>query len=161
MSSSQNIACRHDVLHVNPCQPKENNSFDFFVSIIEKMSAIALGVFSNSINSKLFVPSFFVGMVIGVYSYFEEKKSCQEIHPVSSCAHGLLEQLTGVKLPPIVSLVANLAVTVCHIEHHEAVFVPIIGISLGSWAGKTAANYGVLINKNINIYLGDKSLLPN
>jgi len=153
MTNSHNVAHRHDSLSVHTCQYKEKPKFDFLVSAVEKISAVALGVFSTYVNSKLFAPFFFVGMCIGVYSYIEDKKSCQQTHPVSSCAHGLLEQLTGVKLPPIVSLVANLAVTVCHIEHHQAVFVPITGISLGSWVGKTAANYGVLMHKNINIHI--------
>lgn len=139
MNSSLSVSHTHSPQRVESCHYHEESNADFLIKIIEKISAVALGAFSAYTNWKLFVPFFFAGVCIGVYSSMQDKKA-NHIHPGSSCAHGLLEQLTGVKLPPIISLAANIAVTVCHIDHHADVFVPIIGISLGSWLGKSVSD---------------------
>ncbi len=118
----------------------EQSQPDTLTSLIEKISTVALGAFSFYTNWQLFVPFFFIGICIGIYTHITDKESCSPHHPVSSCAHSLLEQLTGVKLPPTISLLANIGVTVCHIDHHDTVFVPIVGVSLGNWIGKTAAD---------------------
>jgi hypothetical protein len=80
-----------------------------------------------------------MGMAVGVYQqlHFQipEKGSCGG----SSCTQGFIEQLTKVKLPPLASLIANLAVTWCHIHCHPRFFVPIVGGSLGAWAGQRVA----------------------
>lgn len=149
MNSSHSTTCLDPQARVK-CSPDHKISkYDSLVGVIEKISAIALGVFSAYTSRKLFVPYFFVGFCIGVYSNIQNEKSCDHPHSVSSCAHGLLEQLTGVKLPRIVSLAANIAATVCHIDHHETVFVPVTGISLGAWAGKIALQCGDLVYKKI------------
>lgn len=143
-------------MHCRPTGPSMRSNIsrsDYLLNIIEKISAIALGAFSFYTSSKLFLPSFFIGCVIGIYCYIEDANSCDQLHRVSSCANGLLEQLTGVKLPKIVSIVTNVAVTVCHIDHHSSVFVPVVGISIGAWCGKTALDYGVPIFKKINNHL--------
>lgn len=131
--------CQEALHHCHvPCCQKKRSLFDTLIIGLEKVSLVALGVFSAYIDLKLFVPSFFAGMCISVYIYFQDKKEAQCDSSVSSCAHGFVEQLTGVKLPAAISLAANLGVTVCHIEHHATVFVPIIGVSLGAWVGKLA-----------------------
>ena len=140
--------CSHS--KVEGCHHQKKSKFAVFINVIEKISAFALGVFAAYVSWILFVPFFFVGVCIGVYSYIQDKSSHGHGHLASSCAHGLLEQLTGVKLPPVVSLAANIAVTVCHIDHHATVFFPIIGVSLGAWIGKTAAHYGHLAYKKFS-----------
>ncbi len=106
--------------------------------IIEKVSAIALIAFSAYISWKLFLPWFFAGVAIGIYTH--DKKLGHHNHSGSSCASGILEQLTGVKLPPLISAGANIAVTICHVEHHKSVFVPVIAIMGGNWVGRMVAN---------------------
>jgi len=139
--NSPSSLCNHSLhKHASDC-----------MKVLEKVSAIALGVFSAYVSKQLFIPAFIAGIGIGIYSYVQEKQS-EHAHSSSSCAQGLLEQLTGVKLPPVVSLATNLGATVCHIEHHSSVFVPIIALSLGAWVGKTASHYGMLAHKQIEIH---------
>jgi len=150
------------LVHNGPCASHRSCSqarsdLAEFISVAEKVSAVALGAFSFYTSWQLFVPFFFVGACIGIYSDIKDGKS-RDSHPVSSCAHGFLEQLTGVQLPSMLSLVANIAVTVCHIEHHVAVFVPIIGVSLGNWIGKTMSHYGIFSHKKIRLYLRKKAI---
>lgn len=118
---------------------KKKSNYHKVMGALEKISAIALGALSAYINWQLYVPFFAVGVAIGIYSYFKDKKACPLRRPGSSCTQGLLEQLTGVKLPAPVGLAVNIAVTVCHLDHHSSVFVPIVGVSLGAWAGKCMA----------------------
>lgn len=142
---------------VKVCRTPKEVNFDFAVTCIEKISAVALGVFAASVSLKLFLPFFFVGVCIGMHSYTQDTKAKNPLHSISSCAHGLLEQLTGVKLPRLVSLTANIAVTVCHIDHHSVVFVPITGVTLGAWAGKIALYYGAFMYRKIDVYLSGES----
>lgn len=141
--------CGDKALKSEKCTQTKHSRFDPFIRTLEKVSAVALGIFSSCISLELFLPFFFFGMIIGVYTYFQNKHDCSHRHPISSCAHGFLEQLTGVRLPAPFSLAANIAVMICHIDHHAAVFVPIVGFSLGSWAGESACHYGALIHKKI------------
>lgn len=113
--------------------------FDELLPVIEKITAVGLGILSAATNFTLFTPFFIGGLALGVLSYVQNKESTESTHRASSCAYGLIEQLTEVSLPPIVSLAANVAITVCHIDHHQEVFVPIIALSLGAWAGKITA----------------------
>ncbi len=109
--------------------------------LLEKVSAVALGVIAAQVSIALFLSYFLLGTAIGLYQYFYTN-AAERIakNRASTCSQGLLEQLTGAKLPPLASLAANLAVTWCHIQHHSAIFVPIIGVSLGAWAGQTVGD---------------------
>ncbi len=110
---------------------------------LRKISAIALCVFAAYISLELFVPFFFVGMAIGVYQHKKDKEICDHDHPSSSsCGSGLFERLTKTKLPPLVSLGADYALTLAHIDHLSNIMVPIQGISCGNWIGEElASNY--------------------
>lgn len=121
------------------------------MNALEKISAIALAVFSALTNMPLFIPFFFAGVSVGIYNYIEEKYNdekkhyCEEEHKShhsSSGCGGFLEQLTGVKLPAPLSLVANIGITICHIDHHDTIFVPIVALSVGTWAGQSACAGG-------------------
>ncbi len=137
-----NSGCElHKHEHVSRSTNSLKARFDSLLPLIEKITAIGLGVFSACTDFELFVPFFIGGILTGIYSYMQNKNAVDITHRTSSCAYGLIEQLTQVKLPPAISLAANVAMTVCHIDHHATVFVPIIALSLGAWVGKTAAYY--------------------
>ena len=114
------------------CEPQERQD-NKILSALEKISAVALGIFSAYANVTLFFSSFLFGIAIGFY----QERDYSVTRRAVTCSQGLMEQLTGTKLPPLVSLLANIAVAWCHIDHHTSVFVPITGISLGAWAGQT------------------------
>ncbi len=151
----------HSPTRSENCPLKKEPPFDVLMNVIEKISAVALGVFSAYTCLELFVPAFFFGVCVGIYSYIQDEKSCNHGHSGSSCAQGLLEQLTGVKLPRTVSLAANIAVTVCHIDHHATVFVPVTGVSLGAWVGKMASHYGELAQKKISCHFDKRQCSPH
>lgn len=162
MNTDLNSTNRNECISkTHNCHNKETSKYQIFINIIEKISAVALGAFSLYTSWQLFVPFFSVGLCIGIYSYITDEKSCNGSNQVSSCTHGLLEGLTGVKLPPLISIVANIAVAVCHIDHHATVFVPIIGVSLGNWIGKTTSHYGVLAYRKITGNLSSEPVLAS
>ena len=149
-------SCTNTVCHTPP-----PTMADRAMRAIEKISAVALGIFSASVDSELFVASFIVGIGIGIYSYATEKQPSAQPHGGPGCTQGLLEQLTGVRLPPLISLAANLGMAVCHIEHHSSVFVPIIAASLGAWVGKMASCYGCLKYRQIEAYVQQQKKIWN
>lgn len=108
--------------------------------LLEKVSAVALGAFAAYASFELFLTFFLTGTAVGIYQYITTGPREETGHGGSTCSQGFLEQLTGVKLPPLISLGANLAITWCHIDHHTSVFVPIIGLGIGAWAGQTGAS---------------------
>jgi hypothetical protein len=112
---------------------------------LEKASAIALGIFSAYTNLKLFIPVFLLGISLGIYNYFEGINKHTHSSSTSSCSQGFMEQLTGIKLPAPLSLIANIAITVCHIDHHDTVFVPIVAASIGAWTGQSLMQCGALL----------------
>lgn len=115
---------------------------DQLFHLLEKVTAIALGVFCAYASMELFLPFFFAGVAIGLYQHLSSNVLEEAPAGISSCSQGFLEQLTGVRLPPLISLVANVAVIWCHIDHHTAIFVPIVGISLGAWSGQAVGKLG-------------------
>lgn len=143
-SPQASVCCSHH--HENDVYHKESK-WDKVIRILEKISAAALGVFAAYVDLKLFLPFAILGIGIGIYNYMSNAKSHSHSHGEvgGACSQGFLEHLTGVKLPPVVSLVTNLAITACHIDHHSMVFVPIMGLSIGAWIGQNAAHYGSLL----------------
>ncbi len=122
-------ACCHEHVH----QPSISEQL---FKILEKVSAVALGAFAAYASIELFLPFLALGVAVGLYQYFSSTRDHADGSGGSGCSQGFLEQLTGVKLPPLLSLGANLAITWCHIDHHTSIFVPVIALSLGAWAGQ-------------------------
>ena len=130
--------CSHEVHESISIHKHKETSSDKAFRLIERVSAIGLGVIAALTEFWLFVPSFIVGGLIGVFSYKEPDHV--HSHKDGSCSIGFFEQITGVKLPRSLGLAAGIAVTAAHIDHHASVFVPIVGVTLGIWAGKALAS---------------------
>lgn len=123
----------------SPHIAKKISRMDKVIAVLEKVSLVAIGIFSAMTAIKLFVPSFALGLVIGLW---DGTKSCEKPHSHQDhalCAHGFMEHLTGVKLPKPLALAANVAILVAHVDHHAPVFVPIVGVTMGIWAGRATA----------------------
>jgi len=129
--------------------PKKKSTSDRLLLVAEKISAVALGAFSAYTNIQLFVPFFLVGIALGIHTFLKREASHVGHVPSIGCSQGFMEQLTGIKLPTALSLAANIAITICHIDHHETVFVPIVAISLGAWAGKMMMQCGSLVSRKV------------
>lgn len=114
------------------------------MEILEKISLVALAAFAAYTSPKLFLPFFGVGVILGIYLHWDKKVKHHHNHEHEEgggCSQGFLEQLTGVKLPPPLGLAANIGITICHIDHHGTVFVPLTGLNAGLWAGKLLGEY--------------------
>jgi hypothetical protein len=107
------------------------------IRTLEKVSAVALGVFCAATDPLLFGTSFLAGVCIGVFG-----KNMRASGNLSSpCSGGFIEQITGIQAPPLVSLVSNFLMTYCHIDHHAQFVVPIIGVHLGISTGYFVKNH--------------------
>jgi hypothetical protein len=107
---------------------------------VEKISVVALGILAAFTAPELFIPSFALGALIGLCTAKQMPRRHHH-HTIEGggCSHGFLEERLGVKLPDSLSLLAGTAVMAVHIDHHAEVFVPIVGLTLGIWAGNLAA----------------------
>ncbi len=142
----------HARCNTEASHPHSSSIFSTFITVLEKISAVALGVFAAYTNLELFLPFFLFGVAVGIYNYFAQVDSCHKGHSVSSCSLGSIEQLTGVKLPPLLSLAATVGALVCHIDHHDTIFVPIVATSLGAWAGTLISEAGDLLYRKFTCH---------
>jgi len=123
----------------------QNSCYKDFMCVLEKISLVALAVFAGYTNPKLFLSFFGGGVFLGIVTHITKKHECGDKHgheDGGGCSQGFLEQLTGVRLPAPVGLAANVAITVCHIDHHQTIFIPLIGLNAGMWVGKLIAQAG-------------------
>ena len=133
------------VIDVKPCDHSacchhshESSTMDKALELAEKVSLVAIGIMAALIDLPLFACTFLIGAAIGLLS--DQKHLVSEHHADHAlCSHGFLEHLTGIKLPAPIGLAANVAIFVAHLDHHATVFVPIVGVTMGIWAGKQAS----------------------
>lgn len=112
-----------------------HNTFSY-LRLAEQASVAGLAALAAYTNFSLFAPFLLLGTAIGIHQHrYGEQEAVNNRNGVS-CSQGFLEQLTRVKLPPLASLGVNLAITLCHLEHHSRIFVPIIGLSIGAQLGQ-------------------------
>jgi len=102
-----------------------------YLRLAERVSTVALTVLAAYADLTLFIPFLFLGGAVGIYQNLNTKNLTAGRENGISCSQGFLEQLTRVKLPPLVSLGINLAITYSHITHHARTFVPIIALFSG------------------------------
>lgn len=142
---------------IQPPQVETNSSK--ILKVLEKVSAVALLAFA-AYTAFLLTSAFFVlGFSFGVY-----KNLTSETRSINgggaACSQGFLEQITGIKLPPALSLAVNVATTICHIEEHSTVFAPIVGFLVGASAGNYTAYYGALAYKKIELIYKNWNIFP-
>ncbi len=105
---------------------------------IEKVSLVFLSAISVVTRPVLFLVSFAGGRFL--QEYLQSKQILAlGVGTAPSCTQGVLEQITGVKLPAPIALAVNVAITVCHAVHHSLVFTPIIGLYAGMYSAKPGA----------------------
>jgi hypothetical protein len=107
-----------------------------FITLLDTISRIALGVIAMITSATLFIPWLGIGVVWGLYEHHNQTKSCSHQHGFAGCGQGFMERMAGTPFRPELSLIANLAVTICHIDHHPTIFVPYSGFALGMWMGQ-------------------------
>lgn len=122
------------------CEAQPQRNEEKLFSVLEKTCAVALVAFAAYVSLELFLPFFLAGAAIGIYQRFARGEGGARAN-ATACSQGFMEQLLKVKLPPLVSLGVNLAITWCHIQHHTVVFVPVIALTTGDWAGQMAAGW--------------------
>lgn len=101
---------------------------------LDVITRIALGIIAAITSLELFVPSFVIG--IGVGFYHHHNSDHHHHHHRIGCGQGFMEWMAEMHFPNELSLLANLGVTICHIDHHPVVFVPYCAVALGMWIGQ-------------------------
>lgn len=109
-----------------------------FIATLDIVSRIALAVIATITSATMFGSTLCVGILWGLYEHHTQPDSCSHDHAFAGCGQGFMERMAGMHFRPELSIFANLAVTICHIDHHPIVFVPYCGIALGMWIGQLA-----------------------
>ncbi|MGC2595958.1 MAG: hypothetical protein WA347_06735 [Rhabdochlamydiaceae bacterium] len=137
------------------CEQQPTNSeqkWTTLMHLLEKVSLVGLTALSVYASLELFIPFFLIGVAIGIYQYSGEKNRSSQTNIAPSCTQGVLEQITGVRLPAPVALAANVAITACHTVHHATVFVPIVALSVGVYVGKNATQCHSLRHRELSVH---------
>ena len=137
------------------CEPCHEETTPQWFLVIEQITAVALAVFAYQVSAELFIPFVLVGTAIGLYQALTSEASELDHGARMGCSRGLMEQLTGIKLPRLVSLATDVAVMWCHIDHHATVFVPMIALYTGA---KLALSGTTLAQKCCSEYLETQNL---
>lgn len=137
-----------------------NPNLELFMRVLEKVCLVGLGALAIYANWQVFIPFFLIGGAIGVYSYLQDKDFSQYARAAASCTQGVLEQISGVKLPAPVALATNAAITACHVVHHGVVFVPVVALCVGAYVGKGVSHGVNWLSKEISVHAsGTKTVL--
>lgn len=128
-------SCCHALHGMDHHVADKPSKMDKIIRVLEKVCLVAIGIFTAMTSPELFAVSFTIGLGIGIWNHEKAKEEAPD-QDHALCAHGFIEHLTGIKLPQPLGLAANVAILVAHIDHHAPVFVPIVGVSLGIWAGR-------------------------
>ncbi len=127
--------------HKHSHSTKKNTDIDQYLNVAQVVSAIAVVAFALYVDPALFAASFVFGVFVGAYQSFRRAEGDRCSTEGASCSQGVFEQLSGVKLPKIIELIASVAVVLCHIDHHPTVFIPISGLYFGARLGKAISPY--------------------
>lgn len=106
--------------------------------IAEKVGFAALTIFAAYRNISFFIPALLAGICCGL-----ETQGGSRLGRLNgaACSQGFLARITGVELPQIVSVGADLAAIASHIDHHAfpSIGSATIGLYAGAWAGQQGA----------------------
>ncbi len=121
----------------------QNEKFKQAMNILEKICLVALVAFAFYSSPKLCAYFTAGGFVIGLGLTLSKKIQPQTQGSIG-CSQGFLEQLTGVRLPPPIGLVANAAILVDHMRCHSSpIYVAITGFNFGLFLGHSVGTYVV------------------
>jgi fatty acid desaturase len=101
--------------------------------LLRRVTAVALIAFAAYTEMTLFIPFFVGGVSVGIFQHYFREKPEGKLSQIASCAHGFLEQTTGVQLPEEVSVICGGYLAYHHIEHHPESDVPVAAIIAGAW----------------------------
>jgi hypothetical protein len=106
--------------------------------IAEKVGFAALSIFAAYRSIKFFMPAFLAGIFCGLQMQGGSRPGRLN---GAACSQGFLARITGVELPQIVSVIADLAAIASHIDHHAfpSIGSATIGLYAGAWAGQQGA----------------------
>ena len=117
------------------CLPRRNP----WLMLAEKASFAALTIFAAFSNMKFFIPAFIVGVACGMQT--EGGSRTGHHHHTGGCSQGFLARVTGIELPEVLSVGAEVAGIASHVDHHKLHFIGSATIALyaGALAGQKAA----------------------
>ena len=144
--------------HADHCVPRDQEKTWSFQHVLEVVCRVALTVFgmiSHPISTSIGLAA---GLGYGLYAGYKETISGKEIEKGGDggCAHGFLEELSGVRFPKALNTLAATGITLEHLvhDHHHSpipfsIFGALAGLSFGAWSGRSLWHLGQRISTQI------------
>jgi hypothetical protein len=130
-----------EVAKAHPCFT--NPKVLMVMSVLQKVAFVALLVLAFYTEPEL--TGYFAagGFVVGFAMHWGRTppKNQSEIDKATGCSLGFLEEITGLRLPPPLGLVADAAIFYHHLEHCPEIFALLIGLNFGYKMGALAAQH--------------------
>lgn len=140
--------------HTDHCEPKGQEKAWGFQQVLEVVCRVALTVFgmmAHPISTSIGLAS---GLAYGFYVGYKETHAGKEAKKGGDggCAHGFLEELSGVRFPKALNTLAATGITLEHLvegcghghghDHHHSpipfsIFGALAGLSFGAWSGRS------------------------
>lgn len=127
-------------MSVSPCATnchlvqRKTSYYDQYVEIANKVSMVVLGLIATISSPDIFAIFAVLGTAGGLIQHWNSARQCGK-GSTSFCSQGFFETALGIKMPAIMNVFTNLAITFAHLAHHEETYIPILGLYVGFWAG--------------------------
>lgn len=122
------------------CGTKVPTAYESMMDLMNIITRVVLGILAAKTSPALFIPCMALGVFWGVSHTMAHGNvhSHHAIHP-SGCGQGFMESVAGMHFPMELTVLANLGITICHLDHHPEVFVPYCAVAVGMWTGQLIA----------------------
>lgn len=132
--------------HADHCVPRNQQKTWSFQNVLEVVCRVALTIFGMISHPVSTSVGFAAGLGYGIYVGYRESKNgkAAEKGGDGGCAHGFLEELSGVRFPKALNTLAATGITLEHlVDHHHSpipfsIFGALAGLSFGAWSGRSA-----------------------
>jgi len=139
---------RTSISHYVSGKPKPPTEYESMMELLNIVTRLVLGILAAKTAPALFIPCAVAGVVWGLSHAVQHghHHGGSAIHP-SGCGQGFMESVAGMHFPPELTVIANLGITLCHLDHHPEVFVPYCAVAVGMWTGQLIA---APLSKSVN-----------
>ena len=135
--------------HADHCAPHEERKIWSFQNVLEVVCRVALTIFGMISHPISTTAGLAAGLGYGIYMGYQETNNgkASEKGGDGGCAHGFLEELSGVRFPKALNTLAATGITLEHLvhDHHHSpipfsIFGALAGLSFGAWGGRSLWN---------------------
>lgn len=153
MTAAPAACCCHDA----PAAIQENREekSSSLLTIIDRISRIALAAFALYLSPMTFVAScsigFATGLSYGLYRHIKNQEPLPEGTGRPVCAQGYIDFLSGIRFSPLIGNLATAGFIAAHLRHDPGFYVPFSGFFIGLGTGNDLSHLAHRLVKKLNL----------